>query len=733
MVEGHAFTIFTDQQALIPSMKKKSDPLTPRQMYQLSCISEFTTDIRYIEGKSNVVADALSRPPGVCSIEPAERHVFVTDMIRIGRISECTPVNELSSEQVPAEKIADLNSVVNAINGFNINLHEMARDQVLDPDFVRISAEARSGLNFKKVNLGNAQIIVDVSNGPARPFVPFAWRRRIFDAVHGLGHPGVERTRQTICSKFVWPSIRQDVSKWARECQQCQRSKVTRHVIPPIGEFKVPAKRFQHWNIDIVTLPLSNGFKYLLTAVDRLSRWPLAIPMKDITASTVMDAFTHGLIGMFGIPESITTDNGSQFSSGIWQQLLKVWGIRSHFTTPYHPQSNGLVERFHRRLKESLNALALDEPENWFWALPCCLLAIRTTLKPDIGASPADLVFGEGLAVPGELLPDDQSNESQEHEQRQHLLDNLRLEVARVQPKPTSAHRRPRINLPEELQTASHAFVRRGGYQTSLATPYVGPYRIIDRHQDSFRIAVPGAQSENVNVSRLRPAIMPEDRDEEPPTPPPPPPRPDRHPRPPSNPPSNPQTRPSTSRQNQARHNPTNPNPLSYDPGEGTSAQARARSDPISSDEEDDYLHRLRRLRSTNSESDDESDIGGTPPSRPPIALPVPPVSSDIDTNDPFDGHTPTDSNLAPCQCDPPDDPAAPCNTGPPAPAPTRQQTPPRTSSLASSSNNPIPLPPAISPHPRPIRGSDVSRRIARSRPNYGPSLSAILKSHLGI
>ena len=92
------------------------------------------------------------------------------------------------------------------------------------------------------------------------------------------------------------------------------------------------------------------------------------------------------------------------------------------------------------------------------------------------------MVFGEGLAVPGELLPDNPSDDTQEREQRKHLLDNLRLEVARVQPKPTSAHRRPRVNLPEELQTASHAFVRRGGYQTSLATPYVGPYRIIDRH-----------------------------------------------------------------------------------------------------------------------------------------------------------------------------------------------------------------------------------------------------------
>ena len=166
------------------------------------------------------------------------------------------------------------------------------------------------------------------------------------------------------------PSVRQDVTRWARECQQCQRAKVTRHTVPPIGEFVVPRKRFQHWNVDIVTLPSSNGFRHLLTAVDRLTRWPLAIPMVNITTSSVVDAFVHGVIASFGIPESVTTDNGSQFTSAVWQQLLNTWGIKAHFTTPYHPQSNGLVERFHRRLKEALNALANDEPEQWFGASP---------------------------------------------------------------------------------------------------------------------------------------------------------------------------------------------------------------------------------------------------------------------------------------------------------------------------------------------------------------------------
>ena len=72
---------------------------------------------------------------------------------------------------------------------------------------------------------------------------------------------------------------------------------------------------------------------------------------------------------------------------------MKVWGIKRLMTAPYHPEANGLVERFHRRLKESLIALGADSPHQWYWRLPCALLAIRTMLKPDVGASPADLVF----------------------------------------------------------------------------------------------------------------------------------------------------------------------------------------------------------------------------------------------------------------------------------------------------------------------------------------------------
>ena len=713
MLEGRSFTIYTDHQSLVPSMAKKTDAQTARQSNQLSEISEYSTDIRYLEGKSNVVADALSRPngkadpPTVSNVSQPystmPEHVFRQDISRMreagtlgihqvgydndededepevdeynpkddedeaedldssqqdadtsifeemearfnklktvstatsptparalppspsskpassASASTSTPARALppspssnpafsapsststparkakhvtfspmisavtrptepnqqqlddqlqqhdaqakkqietipelnrffqppSSEPslsspalpkgykpVPEEKLEDLQLLVNSVNHYSIDLEDMARQQALDPELRQLRREAQTGLSFRKVQIGSTFLFVDVSNGPARPFVPLSYRRRIFNVVHGLGHPGVERTRQSITDKFVWPNIKQDVCKWARECVPCQQAKIQKHVVPPIADFAVPAKRFQHLHIDLVSMPPSNGFNHLLTVVDRFTRWPVAIPIADINAETVVDSLTHGWIAVYGVPEIITTDRGSQFSSQVFTQLLKNWGIRHIMTTAYHPESNGMVERLHRRLKESLVALGDGERLQWYWKLPMTLLALRTTVKPDIGASPSELVFGEGVTVPGQLIgPPNLTDEELLRAQRS-TLSNLRVEVERLQPKPTSTHRNPRINVPDELSTATHVLVRKG-VQPSLTAPYEGPYKVIARTPTGFRLQFPGRGTDIVALSRLKPAIIARDdeRDEDdddevtPPSPPPP-------------------------------------------------------------------------------------------------------------------------------------------------------------------------------------------------------------------
>ena len=136
------------------------------------------------------------------------------------------------------------------------------------------------------------------------------------------------------------------------------------------------------------------------------------------------------------------------------------------------------------------------------------LLAIRTTLKPDIGATPADLVYGEGLAVPGDLLPSTPANDDDSDRQRRNMLANLRLEVERLQPMPTSAHRRPLIHLPESLDTASHVFIRRGGVTPPLTTPYEGPFQVDSRTETGFNVHIPGRGIEEIALARVKPAFI---------------------------------------------------------------------------------------------------------------------------------------------------------------------------------------------------------------------------------
>ena len=195
---------------------------------------------------------------------------------------------------VAEKKVEELHQVINSIDHYAINLEDMARQQVLDPEFRDLRRNAQTGLSFRKLKIGSTFLFVDVSNGPARPFVPLSYRRRIFNIIHGLGHPGVEHTRQSIADKFVWPNIRQDVCKWARECLPCQQAKIQRHVVPPIADFQVPARCLQHVHMDLVSMPQSNGNNHLLTVVDRFTRWPVAIPIPDMNAETVIDNFTYG-------------------------------------------------------------------------------------------------------------------------------------------------------------------------------------------------------------------------------------------------------------------------------------------------------------------------------------------------------------------------------------------------------------------------------------------------------
>ena len=137
----------------------------------------------------------------------------------------------------------------------------------------------------------------------------------------------IQATQRLIVARFIWPNIHIVVRNWVRTCLQCQRSKVNRHTSAPLFQFGTPDARFDHVHVDIVRpLPLSQGFRYLFTAVNRFTCWPEAIPIVDMTASSVAQSFDSGWVACFGIPSVVTTDRGRQFESTLWKELIHLLG-----------------------------------------------------------------------------------------------------------------------------------------------------------------------------------------------------------------------------------------------------------------------------------------------------------------------------------------------------------------------------------------------------------------------
>ncbi|GFY70711.1 transposon Ty3-G Gag-Pol polyprotein [Trichonephila inaurata madagascariensis] len=146
-----------------------------------------------------------------------------------------------------------------------------------------------------------------------------------------------------------------DIAKWTRCCIPCQRCKVQRHTVSPIQPFAPTVERFQHFPIDLVgPFPPSDGFTFLLTCIDRYTRWSEVIPVSDISAEAVAKNFIANWISRFGVPAIITTDQGGQFQSRLLYSLKQMLGIQRIRTTPYHPSSNGMVECLHRTLKQAI-------------------------------------------------------------------------------------------------------------------------------------------------------------------------------------------------------------------------------------------------------------------------------------------------------------------------------------------------------------------------------------------
>ena len=184
--------------------------------------------------------------------------------------------------------------------------------------------------------------------------------------------------------------------------------------------------------------------------------------MSDTISVSCAHVFISQWVARFGVSQDISSDRGPQFTSPLWISVSQLLGVQLHHTTPYHPQSNGLVERFHRHLKAALPP-RLTGP-SWVKELPWVLLGIRTTPKEELGCSSAKTVYSTPLTVPRDFL----ASLANTHDDTALCLRQLRDQVRSLIAIPTSCHGTVFSSVPQNLQQAKFVFIRRDAHRKPL-------------------------------------------------------------------------------------------------------------------------------------------------------------------------------------------------------------------------------------------------------------------------
>ena len=240
--------------------------------------------------------------------------------------------------------------------------------------------------------------------------VPKKYRIDIMKMAHESlisGHLGSNNTLAKIQTQFYWPGISEDVARYCQSCDMCQRTSEKGRVTKvPLGKMPLIEVPFQRIAIDLVgpiAPPSARGHRYILTIVDYATRYPEAVPLKNITTIDVAEALL-GVFSRVGFPLEMLSDLGTQLVSDLMKEISRLISVKQIYCTRYNPKNNGLVERYNGLIKKILVRMCHEQPRQWDRYLPALLFALREMPTSSLGFSPFELLYGRNVRGPMALI-----------------------------------------------------------------------------------------------------------------------------------------------------------------------------------------------------------------------------------------------------------------------------------------------------------------------------------------
>ena len=351
--------------------------------------------------------------------------------------------------------------------------------------------------------------------------VPKELRRQVMSVNHESafsGHLGAKKTEVRILPNFFWPGLCQDVIRFCRSCDVCQRT-VKRGSVKkvPLGSMPLIDTPFKRVAVDIVgpiASPSEAGHRYILTLVDYATRYPEAVPLKKITTEAVAEVLLD-IYSRVGIPEEVLTDQGTQFMSECMQEVSRLLSIKGLTSTPYHPICNGLVERWNGTLKSMLKRLCQDQPKQWHRLINPVLFAYREVPQESTGFSPFQLLYGRSVRGPGTILkelwtkevniPEVKSSYEYVTELRERLEDSLKLAQEELE-KSQKRYKRhyDRKAKPRRLEVGDRVLILLPTDSNKLLMQWRGPYTVESRvGANDYRVKM-GSKTKTYHVNMLK-------------------------------------------------------------------------------------------------------------------------------------------------------------------------------------------------------------------------------------